>query len=176
MTIPALPRAFTTAASPGYFLDFILMPIAVFLLLRRSGGLPLVLVGVMAWQFAEYLIHRLVFHHMALFQPIHNIHHTMPKSWVGVASSGTALGFAAAWIMTAMAIGPLQANAVTAGLIIGYLAYCCIHFRFHHSDQKTFGRYVAFMARHHAAHHRGVKGNYGVSSPLIDILFRTYRR
>lgn len=51
-----------------------------------------------------------------------------------------------------------------------------IHVRFHHHDADArLSRYVAFMNRHHAGHHRGGRGNFGVSSPIWDFVFGTYR-
>jgi dihydroceramide fatty acyl 2-hydroxylase len=67
--------------------------------------------GVIAWSLAEYWIHRLVFHGPTSFEPMHQMHHALPKDMIGVASWGTLF---------------------TAGVMLGYLFYCAIHVRFHH--------------------------------------------
>jgi len=75
--------------------------------------------------------------------------------------------------------GPAFGSAFTAGVMLGYLFYCTIHVSMHHLGARGFGRYGAMMMRLHAGHHRGGQKskvvNFGVSSPLWDIVFRTFR-
>lgn len=150
----------------SYFLDFALAPVAIACLLYfDSAPLPFLL-GAVVWTLAEYWIHRVVFHGATRFEPMHQAHHALPKDMIGIASWGTFAGFAIVWFLA----GP----SFTAGFVLGYLAYCAIHVRMHHGS--GFGRYVSFMFKHHAGHHRGGNGNFGVSSPLWDIVFRTYRK
>lgn len=96
------------------------------------------------------------------------MHHALPKDMIGVASWGTFAGFAIIWL--------LLGASFTAGFMLGYLTYCTIHVRMHHGNKAHFWRYVAFMHHHHAGHHRGGKGNYGVTSPVWDYIFNTYRK
>lgn len=152
----------------GYFLDFALVPIAVGALLWSApiSALDLTM-GILAWSLVEYWVHRLVFHGKTPFEPMHQMHHALPKDMIGVASWGTFAGFAAICLL----FGP----SFCAGVMLGYLAYCAIHVRMHHGKRQNFSRYVRFMFDHHAGHHRGGHGNYGVSSPVWDFVFRTYR-
>lgn len=167
MKHPGLWRAFDLSAR-GYFLDFALVPFAVaVLVLTDVCSVGLLIGGFAAWTFAEYWIHRLVFHGKTPFEPMHQMHHTLPKDMIGVASWGTFAGFALIWL--------IAGSAFCAGFMLGYLSYCIIHVRMHHGDQRKFSRYVAFMNRHHAGHHRGGKGNFGVSSPVWDFVFCTYQ-
>jgi sterol desaturase/sphingolipid hydroxylase (fatty acid hydroxylase superfamily) len=133
-----------------------------------TAALSLMALGFIAWTLAEYWIHRLVFHGPTRFAPMHQVHHELPKDMVGVASYGTFAGFG----VIAMLLGA----AICIGFMLGYLGYCAIHVRMHHGDRTRFGRYVSFMFQHHRGHHRGGQGNYGVSSPVWDVVFRTYRR
>ncbi|MDI1264035.1 MAG: sterol desaturase family protein [bacterium] len=178
-----LPRAFDLTRV-GYFLDFALVPIAsvtlaIFASWRGLGGpgvVAAISAGVIAWSLAEYWIHRLVFHGPTAFEPMHQMHHALPKDLIGVASWGTFVGFAGVWLVTQVFAGPAIGSAVTAGFLAGYLFYCSIHISMHHFAARGFGRYGAMMRSLHSAHHRGGKGNFGVSSPVWDVVFRTYQR
>lgn len=149
----------------SYFLDFVLAPIAIACLLYFDRAPLPFLAGVVAWTFAEYWIHRLVFHGPTRFEPMHQMHHALPKDMIGVASWGTFAGFAVVWL--------LFGASFCAGFIFGYLAYCAIHVRMHHGDRTRFSRYVNFMFQHHAGHHRGGSGNFGVTTPIWDFVFGT---
>jgi dihydroceramide fatty acyl 2-hydroxylase len=176
----ALPRAFALSRS-GYYADFILAPFAAAGLIADylSGGRPLrdlavlLILGALAWQLAEYLIHRFAFH--GPLARLHDVHHRRPAAYVGVASWGTFLSFGAAWLALVVAFGASIADAVAAGVLGGYLFYITIHDRMHHGDRAKFGRYIAYMFALHGGHHRGGHWNFGVSSPLFDFVFRTYR-
>ncbi|WP_375413105.1 sterol desaturase family protein [uncultured Bradyrhizobium sp.] len=178
-----LPAAFDLSRS-GYFLDFALVPFAELALiatalwrgLHPAGLVAALLTGAVVWSFAEYWIHRLVFHGPTAFEPMHQMHHALPKDLIGVASLGTFGGFAGIWLIAYILVGGSLCSAATAGFMSGYLFYCAIHVGMHHFEARGFGRYGAMMRRLHAAHHRGGKGNFGVSSPVWDIVFRTYRK
>lgn len=153
----------------SYFLDFVLVPVAVAaLMVIEPINIWLIVLGIVAWSVAEYWIHRAIFHGHTLFEPMHQMHHALPKDMIGVASWGTFAGFGAIWV--------LFGASFCAGFMLGYLFYCAIHVRMHHGNRNRFGRYIRLMFEHHARHHRGGQGNYGVSSPVWDLVFRTYRR
>lgn len=161
-------RSFELSAG-SYFLDFALVPLATCALLILDPVSPLsLLYGLAAWTFAEYWIHRTIFHGSAIFEPMHQMHHAIPKDLIGVASWGTFSGFAVVWL--------LAGSSFCAGFMAGYLAYCAIHIRMHHGNVRRFSRYVSFMSNHHRGHHRGGLGNFGVSSPVWDFVFQTYRK
>lgn len=159
----------------AYFLDFALVPIALVFLVPNAidsdGVLAALLwigIGLLIWTLVEYWIYRLLFHGRTLFEPMHQEHHRLPKAMIGVASWGTFSAFAAIWLVCG--------SAFTAGLMAGYLAYCAIHVRMHHHARDArLSRYIALMHAHHVGHHRGGHGNFGVSSPLWDFVFATYR-
>jgi dihydroceramide fatty acyl 2-hydroxylase len=167
----------------SYFLDFALVPISACALIvfagRGVGSLGIsvaALAGVAAWTLVEYWIHRLVFHGPTPFEPMHQLHHALPKDMIGLASWATFAGFAAIWLVAAIVCGRHAGAAFTAGLMLGYLAYCAIHVRMHHHRRgDRLSRYIAVMNAHHAGHHRGGQGNFGVTSPVWDFVFGTYR-
>ncbi len=168
----------------SYFLDLVLVPIAAIALLwlawRGVAGVaalvPAIAAGAVAWSLAEYWIHRLLFHGDTSFEPMHQMHHALPKDMIGLASWATFIGFAGIWLIAETFAGGALGSAFTAGFMLGYLFYCAIHIRFHHHGADArLSAYVAFMNAHHVAHHRGGKGNFGVSSPVWDFVFGTYR-
>lgn len=177
----ALPRAFDLSR-PSYYLDFALVPLlsaALIGVLLHAGafkslafGLPL---GILLWEIAEYLIHRLAFHRLAYFRAMHDVHHAHPRDYVGIASYGTLAAFGGVWLALALMSGLWIAHGITAGVLLGYLFYIAIHDRMHHGERARFGPYMRFMFGHHAGHHRGGEWNFGVSSPAFDVIFRTYR-
>jgi sterol desaturase/sphingolipid hydroxylase (fatty acid hydroxylase superfamily) len=108
---------------------------------------------------------------------MHELHHRLPKDWIGAASWTTFAGFALVWSIAVYGLddGAL-ASAFLGGFMLGYLAYCAIHVRMHHGRVDRFSRYLAFMHRHHVGHHRGGRGNFGVSSPVWDVVFNSYQK
>lgn len=177
-----LPRAFDLSRW-SYCLDFLLMPPAIVGLLCISVRLDLSAprlfglfgAGLLAWSLAEYWIHRSILHGGSLLGAMHDLHHRLPKDFIGVASWGTFAGFAMAWLACAGLTGAAAASSLCAGAMTLYLGYCTIHVSIHHHAGRGFGRYGALMLRLRQGHHRGARGNFGVSSPLWDIVFRTYR-
>ena len=178
---PGLHRAFDLSRW-AYFLDFILVPGAVSVafaftvlggyLTPRSFGTCAV-AGVIIWTLLEYWVHREVFHRPSSpFEPMHQMHHRLPKDMIGVASWGTFTGFAGLWALASVWGVPVGA-ALTSGVMLGYLGYCAIHVRMHHGGPAR--GYLGYMQRHHVAHHRGGRGNFGVTSPVWDVVFRTHR-
>jgi dihydroceramide fatty acyl 2-hydroxylase len=168
----------------GLSLDFALVPVAIAALValacwHQLGADAIAIsigAGILAWSLAEYWIHRMVFHGPTSFEPMHQMHHTLPKDVIGLASWATFTAFAGVLLIVATFAGGAIACAFTAGLMGGYLFYCGIHVHFHHHEHGArLSRYVAFMNAHHIAHHRGGKGNFGVSSPIWDFVFGTYR-
>lgn len=178
----ALPRAFALGTL-SYYLDFALAPAATtaFVALAITGGIaPLgfgisLAIGIVGWTLAEYLIHRFAFHSLPLLRKMHDVHHAHPKDLIGVASWGVFTGVGLIWFFARLALDVASAHAITAGALLGYVFYIVVHDRFHHGDRSRFGRYVKFMERFHAGHHRGGETNFGVSSPIWDAVFRTYR-
>ncbi|XUM21079.1 sterol desaturase family protein [Bradyrhizobium oligotrophicum S58] len=169
-----LLRAFDLSAV-SYFLDFLLVPAFIVGLLLFGGIRATWLgAGVLAWTLAEYWIHRLIFHGPGRLAAMHELHHAWPKDWIGAASWLTLPAFAVVFGLLALAMTRSAAASATAGLMAGYLAYCAVHIRIHHGRAR-FWPPMAFLHRLHAGHHRGGRANYGVSSPLWDIVFRSFK-
>lgn len=176
----ALPRAFRLSRA-GYYLDHTLAPSFAGALIgadlvRETPLLTIalfVVVGFVLWTLAEYLIHRFAFH--GPLRALHDVHHRRPSAYIGVASWGTAAAFTSAWGALALAAELPTANAITAGILLGYLAYIVVHDRMHHGDRTQFGPWMRSRFARHAAHHRGGHANFGVTTALWDHVYHTYR-
>jgi sterol desaturase/sphingolipid hydroxylase (fatty acid hydroxylase superfamily) len=141
----------------------------------------LFLVGVLLWTFAEYMLHRYVFH----YEPksnwgkrfhfiLHGVHHDYPNDATRlVMPLGISVPIAVIFFFLFTSIfGQQYAPAILAGFILGYICYDMIHYATHHLSMR--GPVGAWLKKHHLRHHYGDEGiGYGVSSPLWDIIFGT---
>lgn len=140
----------------------------------------LVVGGVLFWSFAEYVLHRHVFHFKKdtpwgrrFHFLIHGVHHDFPDDKdrlvmpLGASIPMGAIFFGAFWAAMGM-----HGWAFFVGFGIGYLAYDGTHFAIHHF--KMNGPVGKFLKKHHMLHHHmDHSGGFGVSSPLWDLVFRT---
>jgi dihydroceramide fatty acyl 2-hydroxylase len=154
---------------------------------RRGGVLPtagMFLVGWLIWTLMEYLLHRFVFHMGAETEEqkfrsfmVHGYHHEFPNdklrlvapplmSWPIAVPTLLLFHFAfGGWMWAAF-----------AGTATGYVAYDWIHYYTHHfRPRNPIGKWLKqYHLLHHFDDHHGRK-RYGVSSPLWDFVFATYR-
>jgi hypothetical protein len=160
--------------------------------------------GVLAWTLAEYLLHKHVFHapdhimaethdvvaslsrdepvlpalptwrHVAYFIA-HGVHHEYPSdSSRLVMPPGASVPIAVVtWLLFRAVLGPVDTPAFFAGFVAGYLVYDTTHYAVHHLAMPTaWGRY---LKKRHARHHfLDADRDYGVSSPLWDVVFGTF--
>ena len=171
----------------------VIVAFLVYAIVKRPAGLwgmlaiPLgFLAGLFLWTLAEYLLHRFVFH----FRPrnawqerisflAHGVHHAQPKDKTrlvmppAVSIPLALLFFGLFWLVLGVALGaPNWIAPAFAGFLAGYLAYDLIHYATHHIRmRKGIGK---ALVRHHMQHHgKAWNRQYGVSSPLWDLVFRT---
>lgn len=160
-------------------------------------------IGLLIWTFIEYLLHRFAFHApdeimretheisagLELDEPVipalptlrhviyfifHGVHHEYPSDTRRLVMPPVAslpMGLVA-WFVFAFLFGD-NAIPAFAGLLVGYLIYDTTHFVVHHRSVPTgFGKLIK---KAHMRHHfLDPDEDYGVSSPLWDIVFRTY--
>ena len=138
------------------------------------------MLGASTWTFLEYVIHRWMGHdrrfHRTPFGREHLRHHIegnyFAPTWkkLLMAAVLTALLIVPATRL----IGAAPGFAYVAGLMLFYGVYEMSHRREH--THPGFGAYGRWARRHHF-HHHFVDGrsNHGVTSPLWDHVFRTYR-
>lgn len=137
--------------------------------------------GAFFWTFLEYMIHRYMGHDRRFRKTPFGIEHVrhhiegnyFAPNWKKVL---------AALIVTLFLIGPailiagnVAGPAFVAGLISFYSVYEIAHRR-RHTHAPT-GPYARWARRHHFYHHFvDGRANHGVTSPIWDIVFGTYRK
>ena len=143
----------------------------------------LFVVGLFTWTLLEYSVHRFAFHSDAkrrlvpeVLSAYHLKHHRDPKAidelFMGLSMSVpvAAAYYALAW---ATAGSWQAASYLYLGLMSGYFAYEYVHYSVHHRTCRS--RWLKYMKRYHLGrHHRASDVCYGLTSPLVDLLFGTY--
>jgi dihydroceramide fatty acyl 2-hydroxylase len=137
--------------------------------------------GFTLWTFAEYLLHRYLFHYEATtawgkrqMKLIHGIHHQFPNDTDRLVIPPTvgffvALGFLGLYCLL---FGWHLGVVLMAGFLIGYMTYDFTHYSTHHRKPLTFlGR--AARRRHLLHHYKYPDACYGVSTGLWDWVFGT---
>lgn len=141
----------------------------------------LVLFGVFAWTFVEYLLHRFVFHYNPktklgekLHFIFHGVHHSYPrdpKRLVMPPSVSIPLAFGFFFLFDL--IFPKMFNLpFFAGFVMGYLIYDTTHYAVHHFPIKN-KLFLKIKAHHMKHHYSDENSRFGVSSPLWDLVFGT---
>jgi sterol desaturase/sphingolipid hydroxylase (fatty acid hydroxylase superfamily) len=125
------------------------------------------LCGLLAWSLAEYLVHRFVLH--ALYPHYHAIHHKDALDGNGIPYWAAAV-VALAALLGAYACGLF---ALTAGLVTGYVIYVTLHEGLHRWHIPP-AHWLYATKQRHDLHHRGWHYNYGITTPLWDVVFGTH--
>jgi len=145
-----------------------------------------IFLGIFFWTFAEYTLHRFVFHGEDYWLPdkpkilafhflIHGIHHAFPMDayrLVFPPLPGYIIFFGFVIPPLTIFVPDQYMNAMTAGTALGYVLYDIIHYFLHHSQPKE--GYWKGLKQYHLQHHykNGTKG-FGVSSKFWDHVFQT---
>jgi len=153
----------------------------------RAGFLTTVGLFIGGWlvfTLMEYLLHRFLFHASAhtpdqKFRSfmVHGYHHEFPNDKLRlVAPPLMSWPIAAVMIFIYRATMGPNMWIMFAGTATGYVAYDWIHYYTHHfRPSNAVGRWLkAYHLQHHFDDTHG-EGRYGVSSPLWDFVFGTYR-
>lgn len=143
--------------------------------------LGMALIGIFAWTFMEYFIHRFVFH----YQPTskigkrihfitHGVHHDYPQDstrlvFPPVLSLPLAVIF---YFLFRYLVGVELAHPLFVGFLSAYLFYDMMHYAIHHLNIK--GKWFRRMKKHHMDHHyKSPNEGYGFTSKLWDKVFNT---
>lgn len=156
---------------------------------RIGGALTglLFAAGAAVFSLFEYGLHRVVFHGLmrrAVKDPrfrfvafmAHGYHHEFPDDrsrlvMPPMISWPLAALFAGVYLL---ALGPTRFAPMLAGTMVGYLAYDWIHYYTHHFRPRT--RLGKWLRVYHLRHHyQDPDAFFGISSPLWDVVFGTYR-
>jgi 4-hydroxysphinganine ceramide fatty acyl 2-hydroxylase len=132
----------------------------------------LVLCGLLIFSLLEYVVHRWLFHGpFEVFEQGHRRHHEEPRGYDALPFFLPPMAYLllAALLTYVMATSSalLLAGSVAAGYAAYGLSHWSIHaYRFRHPLVRTWA------AAHHI-HHNHPERNFGVTSPLWDLLLRT---
>jgi sterol desaturase/sphingolipid hydroxylase (fatty acid hydroxylase superfamily) len=149
--------------------------------------LTCLILGLFGWTFFEYLLHRWIMHRgtwpkkidaaVEKFLP-HRTHHRKPEDpeieIIEKPMKPLVVGSLLGLYFCLFAPWP-YAFAFAFGGALGYIVYEIVHFATHKvaSPQGALG----FWHRQHMLHHyRDDTRNYGVTSPIWDLVFGTYFR
>lgn len=143
--------------------------------------------GWLGFSLFEYVLHRFVFHRafpdtregkIEAFLT-HGYHHAYPQDPDRLVLPPME-SVPIALLIATVEIGALGVGvglAAFAGTALGYIAYDEVHYLVHHSKPRT--RLGRWMRRYHLLHHHPGRARdvarFGVSSPLWDLVFGTYR-
>jgi len=168
---------------------FLYVPVVFYFTYRalfivHLGVLPFIglfIIGVISWTFAEYVLHRWVFHTdlpgkigRRIHFIVHGVHHDYPKDskrLVMVPSLSIPLAFI---FFTAfyLLFGGVYVTGFFPGFVAGYLFYDTLHYATHHYNFKN--KFWLDLKQYHMLHHYMDSHNgYGVSSAFWDHVFRT---
>ncbi|EGD81296.1 fatty acid 2-hydroxylase [Salpingoeca rosetta] len=145
--------------------------------------LGIFLTGILMWSFLEYCLHRFLFH-IILFPGtafgiqfhfiLHGQHHKFPldRGRLVFPPMAGLMMTAPFYLVFHLTMAREVANALTAGALLGYIAYDLTHYYLHHGRPST--GYFQRLKRHHMQHHyRHSTLGFGISSKLWDFPFAT---
>jgi 4-hydroxysphinganine ceramide fatty acyl 2-hydroxylase len=128
--------------------------------------------GLLAFSFIEYFFHRWMFHtRVPLFEQGHRTHHEQPLGYDSLPF------FLPAVVLLALAglfvlIMPVGfALMLAASITLGYIIYGLSHFIIHHVRFKR--PLLRRWAGAHHVHHYHPDSNFGLTTPLWDVLLGT---
>lgn len=155
---------------PFYF-DFVAFPLLAIGLLagfcRSWQFVGLTGLGFLLFTFAEYWIHRVALHQF-FYHGRHERHHTHPDEYVAFPIWYSPLIFAGLFVLM-----PLP---IFAGFVVGFVWFIYWHHILHHFDLSAWPQTIQRYAIWHLSHHRLDNCNYGITVPIWDFLFGTYRK
>ena len=137
------------------------------------------LLGIFVWSFAEYVLHRFIFHYQPtskagkrLHFVLHGVHHDYPSDKMRLVMPPS-ISLILAFIFF-YSFSLLFPNALLypffAGFVLGYLCYDMTHYAIHHFNFK--GEIWKKIKQHHMLHqYSDSEKGYGVTSKLWDVAF-----
>lgn len=160
----------------------IFLPVVAFHLYHAENILIGLLAGLVFWTGFEYFLHRYFFHWIPnndfgkkMHFLFHGIHHDYPRDSKRLVMPPTvAIGLSVAlyYFVFKTLLPEEYLHSFFAGFMLGYLCYDMTHFAIHHFSFKN--KWFIMVRNHHFQHHYDDSDkNFGVSSPLWDIIMNT---
>lgn len=159
---------------------FVDIPVGIFLIhegLQSPATHPLTalltfLAGLVLFSFFEYFTHRWLFHgSLPWIVAGHRAHHDNPLGYDGIPFFLPALLLAGLLGIFVLMMPAGYACLLAGSMAFGYVTYGLSHFVIHHTNFRQ--RRARRWAANHHIHHYHPETNFGVTTPLWDILLRT---
>ncbi len=138
-------------------------------------------IGAVTWSLLEYLIHRWLGHAVWLrpnpFASEHVRHHSEGNYFAPTSKKVLTVGavILLLWYPAITVLGSAVGISFVIGFTGMYVTYEVVHRRDH--THPGIGAYARFLRRHHFHHHyEDPSTNHGVTSPIWDWVFGTFRR
>jgi sterol desaturase/sphingolipid hydroxylase (fatty acid hydroxylase superfamily) len=150
-----------------------------------AGRIGLLLgAGFLSWSLIEYGLHRFIFHYDArsrfgrkLLYQVHLSHHEDPAARNKIFASLylTAPIAGVYWLVAWAATGSwVAASFLFIGMSAGYFSYEWLHFQCHHGRSRLW--VLRYLRKYHLLHHyKTPDQRFGVTSPIFDLVFGTFR-
>jgi sterol desaturase/sphingolipid hydroxylase (fatty acid hydroxylase superfamily) len=145
--------------------------------LRRHDQSPVavlftILLGLFIFSFMEYVCHRWLFH--GSIRPLkqgHTLHHGNPLGYDSLPFFLPALVLMGLTWIFVICIPASHAYLLSGSIAFGYITYGLSHYLIHH---KRFRHpLLRNWAAHHHIHHHHQGFNFGVTTPLWDVMLGT---
>jgi sterol desaturase/sphingolipid hydroxylase (fatty acid hydroxylase superfamily) len=128
--------------------------------------------GAILWTLVEYLLHRFVYHKIAVVKDLHGRQHAHPNDFIGAPIWVSIAGFSS-FLYFLVRLWDIEiALGTTSGLMVGYVSYLyhdAVH-RWHLSERSLMRSHRLRHLRHHR---NPVPGNFGVTTGFWDLVFGT---
>jgi sterol desaturase/sphingolipid hydroxylase (fatty acid hydroxylase superfamily) len=165
----------------GLFSDIVCAMAFLIVGLHQFSGpgiraLAAVSVGLLAWGFIEYAIHRWVLHGPpTMARRDHARHHADGTALISTPFLVIMAGACAMWGLFALVIPAGLAALLVFGIYCGYNYFAVLHHLQHHrkNDLARFAHWRRSEQHHHIHHHRQVV-NYGITTTIWDRLLGTF--
>jgi len=137
-----------------------------------AAALAIVLAGLVLFSFVEYCFHRWLFHgSVELLEQGHRKHHEQPQAHDSLPFFLPPLVALALVGVLSVFLPATVALLFTGGMAAGYAAYGLTHSSFH-NVRFHYALPRRWAAAHHI-HHFHPGSNFGVTTPLWDIVLQT---
>lgn len=132
-------------------------------------------VGLFAWTFLEYLLHKYAYHvWKSPFERGHMMHHDRPYDLMGVPWYVTLVAMVGIYYGLSYFLNPAHTAIYMAYIWLGYIGYCIVHHAIHH--WKFENRLFKKLKRHHYIHHARDDKNIGIVTTFWDVVFRSLEK
>jgi 4-hydroxysphinganine ceramide fatty acyl 2-hydroxylase len=177
--VALLARISTTKTN--YWLGFIFdgivcLALLIFGLTRPETDLivavAVFMAGLLLFSFIEYFFHRWLFH---LWVPVmvrgHKMHHENPLGYDALPFFVASLVYLGVAVLFSLVMLSGYASVLASAVALGYITYGLTHYLVHHFRLRNL--LAKKLMAYHRIHHHHPEYNFGVTSPLWDIILGT---